>query len=140
MATAATLTSDQTLEAQVAGPAGANRLFVTTGLALFSLIAATPAAGVAETRQGTFFVNVGPQLTVQQFRQAIATASLSGLSTNGDVKLNSWQITGVEAGFDEEAGRVRVEFDALVSVDSAAAGSETTVFGVGIQVTILAAI
>jgi hypothetical protein len=54
--------------------------------------------------------------------------------------LNSWQITGVEAGFDEEAGRVRVEFDALVSVDSAAAGSETTVFGVGIQVTILAAI
>jgi hypothetical protein len=140
MAQPAVLTSEQILEAQVAGPAGANRLFTTTGFAQFALIARTAAAGAPDQRTGTFFVNVGPQLTVQQFRKAIATASLAAVGTNGNVGLNSYQISNVDADFDEESGRVRVEFDVMVIVNGPAAGIESSASSVGIQVTILAAV
>jgi hypothetical protein len=140
MAIAATLISAQTVEAQVAGPDGANRLFVTTGLAQFApLIAASAAADTVVTQQTTFFVEVGPPLTIQQFRKAIATASLSSVSTRSSAVSNTWTITDVDADFDDEAGRVRVEFDVKVEVVGPV-GSTTAVSSVGIQVTILAAI
>ena len=140
MATAATLISEQTLEAQVAGPDGATRLFVATGLASFTLQVQNSAAGVTETQEGTFFLNVGPQLTVQQFRKAVATASLSSLRAVGDHSFTQWRIAEVDADFDEEAGRVRLEFEVHVGVEGPATGNTTSLFGVGIQVTILAAI
>jgi hypothetical protein len=138
MATAAFLTNEQTLEAQVTGPGGATRLFIATGIALFNLTA-TSGGPPGTSQQGTFFVHVGPSLTVEQFRRAVATASLTHLATNGNVDLADWRVTNVDADFDDEIGRVQVEFDVVVFV-SGPVNSLTELSGVGIQATILAAI
>ena len=70
MAIDAILTNEQTLEAQVTGPDGATRLFIATGIALFNLSVTSPGF----VQQGTFSVHMGPSLTVEQFRRAVATS------------------------------------------------------------------
>jgi len=134
MATAAALTSEQTLEAQVTGPGDANRLFIVTGIAVCDLTVTS--IGAQQMQQGTFFVHVGPALTVQQFRRAVATASLAQLATN-NAGGSIWAVTNVDADLDEDTGRVQLEFDVRVFVTGAQ--SDTSITGVGVQATILAA-
>ena len=142
MATPATLTSQQTLEAQVTGPGGATRVIIVTGLATCSLNTAVPSPGGGfGTQQGTFSAHVGPTLTVAQFRRAVATVSLTSLSATGSVTTHSWAITDVDASFDDDEGRVELEFDVQVTVQGPPMPGFTQVMlaSVGFQVTILAA-
>ena len=136
MAIAAALISEQTLEAQVTGPGGATRLFIATGIALCNLSVTSTAQ---QRQQGTFSVHVGPSLTVQQFRKAIATASLAQVTTNNNALMSNWAVTNVDADLDEDSGKVQLEFDVLVDV-AGPPGSESNSSGVGVQATILAAI
>jgi hypothetical protein len=109
MATPANLTSMQTLQAQVAGPAGATRAVFVTGLARCGLAVDVPSpGGGTASRQGTFAAHVGPSLTVAQFRRAVAMASLASLSASGNVTVHAWAVTAVDANFDDDAGQVRL--------------------------------
>jgi hypothetical protein len=137
MATPAALISEQNLEAQVTGPGDATRLFIATGIAQFNL--SVTSTGLQQNRQGTFSVYLGPPLTVQQFRRAIATASFAQLMTTNDAVMSNWAVTNVDAHLDEDAGKVQLEFDVSVDVDGPA-NSETILSGVSVQATILAAV
>lgn len=142
MANTATLVSEQTLEAQVAGPGGATRLIVVTGLATCGLSVSVPSpGGGSASQQASFEAHVGPSLTVPQFRRAIATASLASLSASGSVTLHSWAVTAVDADFDDDAGKVVLGFDVQVNVQGAPmpAATQIALLMIAFQVTILAA-
>lgn len=142
MATPATITSEQTLEAQVAGPAGATRLIVVTGLGTCNFLLAVPSpGGGTATAQGSFSALVGPPLSVAQFRRAVGTVSLASLSASGTVTAHAWAVTAVDVDYDDDAGRVQLEFDVQVSVTGPPmpAGMQAVLAGVAFHVTILAA-
>jgi hypothetical protein len=142
MANPVTISSEQTLEAQVAGPGGATRLLVVSGLAACHLTVSVPSpGGGAATQQGTFAAHVGPAMTVAQFRRAIATVSLASLTALGSLTAHSWSITAVDADFDDDAGKVELEFDLRVEVQGAPmpAFNQLVLASVAFQVTILAA-
>lgn len=142
MAILASVTNEQTLEAQVAGPAGATRVIFVTGLADCSLAVSVPSPGGGSASQrGTFEAPVGPALTLAQFRRAIASVSLASLLVAGSLTTHSWAIVGVDADFDEEDGRVRLEFDAHVDVQGPPmpGATQLVLATVAFQVTILAA-
>jgi len=77
----------QQIEAVVAGPDGANRLFAVTGQLDVGLNAFTPSG----TQTQTFSVLIGPVLTRQQFFRAICTASLAKTSFVCDKRLRTAQ-------------------------------------------------
>lgn len=130
----------QQIEAAVAGPDGANRLFTITGQ--FDTNFSVSSQNASRTQQNeTFTVLMGPVFTRQQFFRAIATASLA----KTDVFLNSlaqngivWSINGIDADWDDESGQVelRVEVSAAVS----GANNFAQIVGLAFQVTILAAV
>jgi|SRR4029434_6859155 hypothetical protein len=130
----------QQIEAAVAGPDGANRLFTVTGqfdigLNLFS-------QGVGQVHQNeTFTVLIGPVLTRQQFFRAIGTASLAktamflqSLAPNGF----GWSINGTDADWDDESGQVELRVE--VSLVASGQNNRALIDGLAFQVTILAAV
>ena len=129
----------QQIEAAVAGPDGANRLFTVTAQfdAFLSAFSQT-ASNVQQT--GTFTVLVGPVLTRQQFFRAIGTASLAktnfGLQTAATNM--TWLIVGVDADWDDESGQVELRVEVSVSVSGI--NNSININGLAFQVTILAAI
>jgi hypothetical protein len=92
-------------------------------------------------QQGSFEAHVGPALTVAQFRRAVATASIASLSASGSVTAHNWAVTAVSADYDDDAGRVQLEFDIQVAVQGSPMAGATQVLlaTVAFQVTILAA-
>ena len=68
----ANTTGEQVLEAVVAGPDGANRLYTVTGAAG---VAINVSGGQQQTQTWTFLV--GPTFARGQFYRAIGTASVS---------------------------------------------------------------
>jgi hypothetical protein len=142
MATPVTVSSEQTLEATVAGPAGATRLIVVAGQATCNVSVSVPSpGGGGAVQQGSFEAHVGPALTVAQFRRAVATASIASLSASGSVTAHNWAVTAVSADYDDDAGRVQLEFDIQVAVQGSPMAGATQVLlaTVAFQVTILAA-
>jgi len=121
----------QQIEAVVAGPEGANRLFTVAGQ--FEI-----PSGSASQNQ-TFTVLVGPSLTRQQFLRAIATASLT--KTTAIVQsLPSdfgWGIAGIDADWDDESGQVELRIEAFAYASGA--NNSTSINSLAFQVTILAA-
>ena len=71
----ATTSGEQVVEAVVAGPDGANRLYTITGAAT---VGVNVSAGQTQTQTWTFLV--GPTFTRGQFYRAIGTASVSSQS------------------------------------------------------------
>ena len=142
MANPAAVTSVQTLEAQVAGPGGATRVIYVTGLAHCNLgvTVQSPAGGNA-SQQGSFAAHVGPELTVAQFRKAIATVSVASVVVSGSLTGHGFSVTAVDADFDDEEGKVQLEFDVQVTVQTPAMqpGNQVMLATVAFQVTILAA-
>ncbi len=129
----------QQLEAVVAGPDGANRLYIVNG----QLPATTSAysQGPATQQQQTFTVLLGPVLTRQQFFRSVSTASLT--STNFYVSTaipNScnWQIVNADADWDDESGQVELRIEVLVSVSGN--NNSAAVNNLGFNVTILASL
>ena len=125
----------QQIEAVVAGPDDANRLFIIDGQ-FDSQVAAFSQGPSVISQKETFTVLVGPVFTRKQFAQANATASFTktGFSTSNA----TWQILGVDADWDDESGQVEVRIEA--QADSAGAGKNATIGGFAFHVTILAAV
>src|SRR5262245_2796856 len=134
------IVNPQQIEAAVAGPDGANRLFTITGQLSVGLGAFSQGAAQVQQKE-TFTVLIGPVLTRQQFFRAIATASLSVTSfglQSAPPSSFSWSIAGIDADWDDESGQVelRVEVAATVSGQN----NSATISGLSFQVTILAAV
>jgi hypothetical protein len=140
MATPVTITSEQTVEVGVNGPDDITRMYIVTGIANPTLTVESQAGGELETQTGTFEAHVGPSLTTAEFRRAVATASLTLLQGQGSGALiTEWSVTDVDADYDDDQGKVQLQFDLLVAVvpDTTFAGA--IIGGVGFQVIILAA-
>jgi hypothetical protein len=122
---------EQIIEAVVAGPDGANRLFTITGAADVC-IRATRQQRSTET--WTFLV--GPSLTRLQFHRAIATASVGSqiVSLQTSPREFTVNIHSVEADWDDEDQRVKVR----VEIGLIANGATVEVTQVRYWTTILA--
>jgi len=121
-----TTIGEQVLEAVVAGPDEANRLFTITG-------AANVGISVSENQQKTetWTFLVGPTFTRAQLYRAIGAALVSsqfvyvnppppmGTGWTGSFQV---QINSVEADWDDESGRVEVRVEVLLG-----AGQSTSV-------------
>ncbi len=99
---------EQVIEAVVAGPDGANRLFTITGAANVC-IEATRQQRTTET--WTFLV--GPPLTRLQFHRAIGTASVASqiVSVQNTPREFTVNIHSVEADWDDENQRVNMRVE-----------------------------
>jgi hypothetical protein len=131
----ANTTGEQVLEAVVAGPDGANRLYTVTGAAG---VAINVSGGQQQTQTWTFLV--GPTFTRGQLYRAIGTASVSSQSailqtTSGNFVL---AVSSVEADWDDESGRVEVRVEVYLS--SSTGGPQLSVNQLRYWVTILAQI
>jgi hypothetical protein len=130
----ANTTGEQVLEAVVAGPDEANRLFTITGAANVGI---SVSANQQKTETWTFLV--GPAFTRGQLYRAIATAApsfqiLSIQTVPGNLNVF---ITSVEADWDDESGRVEVRVEISLS---AGAGINASINQLRYWVTILAQI
>lgn len=129
----------QTIEAGVAGPDGANRLFIVTGQ--FDASVGVFSQSNSQTQQTqTFTVLVGPVLTRQQFIKASGTASIAK-TTMGILQVPanpSWLMVSVDADWDDESGQVEVRIE--VSVAMSGNNNSNFIQGMMFQATILAAV
>ena len=107
---------EQVIEAVVAGPDGANRLFTVIGAAILS-IHATRQQRTIET--WTFLV--GPTLTRLQFHRAIGTASVASqiVSVQTPPREFTVNVHSIEADWDDENQRVKVRVEIGVISDGA---------------------
>jgi hypothetical protein len=131
----ANTTGEQVLEAVVAGPDGANRLYTITGAATVGI---NVSAGQTQTQTWTFLV--GPTFTRGQFYRAIGAASVSSQSAFLQTTSGSFQlaISSVEADLDDESGRAEVRVEVYLS--SSTGGPQLSVNQLRYWVTILAQI
>jgi len=126
----------QTLEVEVSGPEGANRLFMIGGIAPMSLTAASNSSYVIQKE--TFSILLGPTLTRKQFFRATIIAFLTNTS-HGPGAGAQWIVTSADADWDDESKQVEVRVDIQASVTSANnAYAYANVNGFGFQVNILA--
>jgi len=128
----------QQIEAVIAGPDGANRLYTVAGQLPNLWFQADSLTNSDDQRTQKFTVLLGPVLTRKQFVRAIATASVVSTS----VTLNSpppsefgWGLSLVDADWDDESGRVELRVE--VNVHVTGQNNSASVVGLGFQVTIL---
>ena len=122
---------EQVIEAVIAGPEGANRLFTISGAANVC-IEATRQQRATET--WTFLV--GPPLTRLQFHRAIGTASIASqiVSVQNTPREFTVNIHSVEADWDDENQRVNVR----VEIGIIANGATVTITQIRYWIAILA--
>ena len=125
----------QQIEAVVAGPDDANRLFILDGQ--FDITMQAASQGPLVRQRETFSLLVGPVFTKHQFSRAIATASLIKTSFTAGAA-PGWQILGVDADWDDESGQVELRIEA--EVDCLGANQSAYISGFAFHVTILAAV
>lgn len=139
MATPASISSEQSLQVGVNGPNDVVAMHIVSGLANGQLTAFAQ-SGNFVTQQATFKANVGPQLTAAQFRKAIASAAITSLTLNGDGTFARWEVTDVDADFDDEIGRIELTFDLKITVQAPSTSNvQAVIASVGFQVVILTA-
>jgi hypothetical protein len=109
-------TGEQLLEAIVAGPDGANRLFTCTGIANVQMLVDRDQQ---QTETWTFLV--GPTLTHTQFYRAMATASVSSqaVEIQGAPAGFTVHVVSVEADWDDESERAEARVELFVGSDAA---------------------
>ena len=122
---------EQVIEAVIAGPEGANRLFTISGAANVC-VEATRQQRTTET--WTFLV--GPPLTRLQFHRAIGTASIASqiVSVQNTPREFTVNIHSVEADWDDENQRVNVR----VEIGIIANGATVTITQIRYWIAILA--
>jgi hypothetical protein len=115
-----TTSEEQILEAVVAGPDGANRLFTVTGAANVQILASSNLDDPNPVNPTWTFL-VGPTLTRGQLCRAIATASVASqeVSKRGVPSDYTVQIKSVEANWDDESERVEVRVELFLSTNRA---------------------
>jgi hypothetical protein len=101
--------NSQELEAVVAGTGGANRLFVYTGTAVFSL-KGTGSNWLCDTL--TF--EVGRSFTAAQFIKAVATASLASIANTATAVNAGWAVDRVEASRAGASGKIQLKLNLAV--------------------------
>jgi hypothetical protein len=133
----------QQIEAVVAGPDGANRLFIINGQ--FDAVVSVGSQGGSVIQKEIFTALVGPVFTKRQFVGAIATASLtkSGFSSTagapaGTPSSAAWEILEIDADWDDESGQVELRIEA--QVNCLGVGQLSSIGGFAFHVTILAAV
>jgi hypothetical protein len=102
----------QTMEVEVSGPDGVNRMFTATGLAVGQVSASSSPSTDSATVEN-FFINVEPELAPQQYRRSIATVSLARIAARDWGAANDlWEveIDDVDADYDDQAGKVRLRY------------------------------
>jgi hypothetical protein len=111
----ANTTGEHVLEAVVAGPDEANRLFTITGTANIGIFVSN---GQNKTETWTFLV--GPSFTRGQFYRAIGTAALTSQAMSIQTAPASFQvaINSVEADWDDESGRVEVRVEVFLTASA----------------------
>jgi len=129
----------QQLEAVVAGPEGANRLFTVTG----QFDAQFTAFGNVQFGQQineTFSVLIGPVLTRQGFFRAVSTASIAKTAIGLQVAPGNFicGISDIDADWDDESGQVEVKIE--VFVNAGGVNNTMSINGLSFQCTILAAV
>jgi hypothetical protein len=134
----------QQIEIGVSGPGSANRLFIVNGMATVNMNVHPVAAGEDKVLAQSFSALVGPVMTSDQFRRAVAIASPNGPRLNapaqGPYRIQ-WYVGSVDAVFNDDSGQTELRFDMTVRALAPPAGSiDLTVFLVAFQVSILAAI
>jgi len=129
----------QQIEAVVAGPDDADRLFIIDGQ-FNSFVGASSQGGIAISTKEIFTVLVGPVFTRKQFIQANATASVAqtGLTVNAPPAAANWQILGVDADWDDESGQVELRIEAQATCSGQ--NNQVIITGFAFHVTILAAV
>jgi len=139
MPTAATIQSEQTFQVGVTGPGDIRKMHVVSGLAQAGLTALASNAGGNVTVQRTFAAAVGPTLTAAEYRRSTAVVALTALNlTESGGAFASWAITDVDADLDDETGRVKLQFDLQVTIQTPAATMSTVaIAGVSFQIFIL---
>jgi hypothetical protein len=126
----------QQIEAVVAGPDEANRLFTLTGQfdIAFRVI---EAQGATLQQKEIFTVLLGPVLGRREFFRAIGSAWLTRMSVNtADASTVGWGIAEVDADFDDESRQVELRVEVFAAINHA----NLTIGGLGFHVTILAAV
>jgi hypothetical protein len=145
MAVIANVVSQQSLQFDVPGiaPAGATRVFMTTGIAQFFLAAQSPGPNSVSQSTGVKLL-VQPVIAPGQFRRATAVVALANLqhqdanAVPGQASTGQWQIDDVAASLDDESGQVELRFD--VAVNAFGTNTFTALTAVTFQVTSIAAI
>jgi hypothetical protein len=130
----ANTTGEQVLEAVIAGPDEANRLFTITGAADVRISLSSN-----EQKTDTWTFLVGPTFTRRQFYRAIGAASVSSQDVNIQTAPGRFavRINSVEADWDDESGRVEVRVELFVN---ALAATTVNIHQLRYWVTILAQI
>jgi hypothetical protein len=129
----------QQIEAVVAGPEDANRLFVVEGQFDWGVSVGSQGPGFIQQKE-TFSILVGPILTRKQFCGATATASLAktSFSINTTPANIAWQILNIDADWDDESGQVELRIEAAVNCSGQ--NNNSSINGFVFHVTILAAV
>lgn len=128
-----TLSNVQSVEIPVSGPNGANRLFITNGLAQINLTATSSSSG-GTTERDTFATLIDPEL--EHFHRAIATGGLGHArfrQPNASQPFDlSVRIRSIEADWDDENRKVqlRIEVEAYAHYPSAYTSVQTIPFQV----------
>src|SRR5438128_9740262 len=121
----------QQIEAVVAGPDDANRLFIIDGQLNVNLNVDTG------NLTQTFAVLIGPVFTSKQFRRASATVSVTHMNT--DVwGWSEWNISDVDDDLDNESGQVELRIETYIGC--AGPAKYIQIVSLGFHVTILAAV
>ena len=125
----------QQIEAVVAGPDGANRLFTVCGQ--FNVNVSAFSSGPFAQQAETFTVLVGPVFTRQQFFRAVCTATIAKKNSRVQIVPGdfAWLIVGSDADWDDESGQVELRIE--VQVSTSGNGNFASIAGLAFQVTIL---
>ena len=133
----------QQIEAAVAGPDDANRLFIINGQINVELRVSSPETGLYTCRKEIFTVLIGPKFTSRQFIKANATASLAkiysrGAGVEGNPFTDCLAILDVDADWDDESGQVELRIETRVGC--VGSNQVASINGFAFHVTILAAL
>ncbi|WP_218081630.1 hypothetical protein [Anthocerotibacter panamensis] len=134
MAELVKIENPQSIEAQISGPNGADRLFIYMGTAVF--LSEGPEFGwKADTL--TF---VPPEMPGQiqrvfsrkQVHKSIATAGLAAIYNPGNTSYSGWAIDSIDADWDDETGNI------VVVVKMGVNGEKAALVRIAYNVTVLA--
>jgi len=99
----------QEMEVVVGGPNDANRLFIYTGTAIFSL------KGTGEDwLHDSISFEVGRAFTSTQFVKAVAAASLASISNLGHAVNAGWAVDRVETDRSSSSGKTKLTISLAV--------------------------
>jgi len=137
----------QQIEAVVAGPDDANRLFTIAGQFVLGFSAVLGRGeGARREVSGTYTLLLGPRFTRRQFSKAIASVWLTKTYTSFGTAATaatpiffSLGISGVDADWDDESGQVELRFDVYADVGGGAP-SRAQIDSIAFQVTILGSV